>query len=63
MTDEEWRGAAAQSNATLEALAGDITLFRSYVTADKVYCVYEADATEVIREHGRQGGFPVDSVA
>lgn len=33
------------------------------MTADKVYCVYEADNPEVIREHGRQGGFPVDSIA
>jgi cell division inhibitor SulA len=35
----------------------------SYVTGDKVYCVYIAPNEEMIREHARQGGFPANRVA
>lgn len=63
MTDEEWRGAAAQSNEALDAISDQITWLHSYVMADKLHCVYDAANAEIIREHGRRGGFPVDSVA
>jgi len=36
---------------------------QSYVTGDKLYCVYIAPNAEMIREHARQGGFPANSVA
>jgi hypothetical protein len=35
----------------------------SYVTGDKVYCLYTATNEEMVREHARQGGFPANSVA
>lgn len=35
----------------------------SYVTADKIYCVYNAPNEETIREHAKQGGFPANSVS
>ena len=35
----------------------------SYVTADKMYCVYGAASEDLVREHARRGGFPADSVA
>lgn len=63
MTSEEWRDASAQSNKVIEELGGGIAWQHSYVTADKVYCVYEADDPELLRTHGAQGGFPVDVVA
>jgi hypothetical protein len=34
----------------------------SYVTPDKIYCIYEADSPDRVREHARRGGFPADSV-
>lgn len=34
----------------------------SYITADKVYCVYIAPNKEMVRQHAKQGGFPVNSV-
>jgi hypothetical protein len=34
----------------------------SYVTADKVYCIYIADSAQTIREHGEQGGFPANRI-
>lgn len=36
---------------------------QSYVTADKVYCVYVAPDEAAVREHARRGGFPVDRVS
>jgi len=36
---------------------------QSFVTGDKIYCVYIAPDEEMVREHARQGGFPANSVA
>jgi Protein of unknown function (DUF4242) len=63
MTSDEWRDASAQSNKVISELGGGIMWKHSYVTADKVYCVYEADDPELLRAHGKQAGFPVDLVA
>ena len=62
MTNTEWRDASAQSNKVIADLGGGIAWKHSYVTADKVYCVYEADDPGLLRTHGEQGGFPVDAV-
>lgn len=62
MTDAEWSEASTTSNETIADIGG-VTWLHSYVTPDKVYCVYEADNEELVHEHGRRGGFPVDSVA
>jgi hypothetical protein len=63
MSDAEWREASTTSNEAITAVGGGVAWLHSYVTPDKVYCVYEADSEELVREHGRRGGFPVDSVA
>ena len=62
MTDAQWSEASTTSNETIASVGG-VTWLHSYVTPDKVYCVYEADDEGLVREHGRRGGFPVDSVA
>ena len=62
MTSEEWRDASAQSNKVITDLGGGIAWKHSYVTADKVYCVYEADSPELVRTHGEHAGFPVDAI-
>ena len=62
MTNQEWRDASAQSNKVIAELGGGIAWKHSYVTADKVFCVYEADDPELLRTHGEKGGFPVDAV-
>jgi hypothetical protein len=62
MTTAEWREASAQSNKVIAGLGGGVAWKLSYVTADKVYCVYEADDPGLLRTHGEQGGFPVDAV-
>lgn len=53
---------AAQSNGVLRDLGPGIQWLHSYVSDDRITCVYIADDDELIREHGRCGGFPVDDV-
>lgn len=53
---------AVESNKVLRDLGPDIQWVQSYVTDDKITCVYLAASEEMIREHGRCGGFPVDTV-
>jgi hypothetical protein len=53
---------AARSNEVLRDLGPDIQWLHSYVTDDKITCVYVAADQDIIREHGRCGGFPVDAV-
>jgi hypothetical protein len=53
---------AAQSNAVLRDLGPDVQWVHSYVSDDKITCVYRASGTDVIEEHARCGGFPIDAV-
>ena len=53
---------ASKSNEVLRDLGPDVQWVHSYVTNDKITCVYVAVNEEIIREHGRCGGFPVDTV-
>jgi len=53
----------AKSNGILREMGGDVQWVETYVTADKIYCVYNAKNADLVREHARRGGFPVDSVA
>ena len=52
-----------KSRGVLEQLGTDVQWVHSYVTPDKMYCVYNAETDELVREHARRGGFPADSVA
>ncbi len=56
------RAIAEQSNAVLRELGPDIQWVQSYVSDDKITCVYYATGEDIIREHGRLGGFPVDTI-
>ncbi len=53
---------ASESNQVLRDLGPDIQWLHSYVTDDKITCVYLAASPEIVREHGRCGGFPIDAV-
>lgn len=59
---EQMRGVAGASCDVLRAMGPQIQWVTSYVTADKVFCVYRADSEEEVREHARRGGFPADAV-
>ena len=52
-----------KSCGVLHNLGPEITWLQSYVTADKVYCVYIAPNEEMLREHARQGGFPANRIS
>jgi hypothetical protein len=54
---------SAKSNAVLRELGPDIQWVQSYVTTDKIYCVYNAKNSDLVFEHARRGGFPAASVS
>ena len=57
------KGASQGSCAVLRDLGPDIQWVHSYVTDDKIYCVYRAPSEELIREHAERGGFPCNKVS
>ena len=59
----ELQAISQKSCGVLEQLGTDVQWVHSYVTPDKMYCVYNAETDELVREHARRGGFPADSVA
>ena len=63
LTAEQVQGIAEKSCSVLRSLGPQIQWLHSYVTDNKIYCVYIAPNEEVVREHARQGGFPANSVA
>lgn len=63
MTEDEIREASLRSLAVLKELGSGIQWLHSYVTNEKIYCVYFAQDEEKIREHGRRAGLPVSRVS
>ncbi len=51
------------SNGVLAEMAPRVQWVQSYVTDDKIYCVYLAEDADAVREHATRGGFPADSIA
>ena len=62
LTSEQLRGISQTSCRVLKSMGPEITWVQSYVTDDKIYCVYIAPNEEMVREHAKQGGFPVNSI-
>ena len=63
MTDAESRASSLQSLEVLRQIGPEIRCIHSYVTDDKIYCIYYAPDEATIREHGRRLGVPVSRVA
>ena len=63
LSAEELRGVSQKSCGVLRGMGPEIQWVQSYVTGDKIYCVYIAPDEEAVREHARQGGFPADRVS
>lgn len=63
MTPEQLQSASQTSCDALRQLGPQIQWLESFVTDDKLYCVYIAPNEEVVREHAKLGGFPANSVA
>ena len=57
------RGISQQSCAVLDGLGPQIRWHHSYVTGDRIYCVYSAPSEALILEHAKQGGFPANRVS
>lgn len=62
LSPAELAAIAQRSCAVLQELGPAIQWVQSYVTEDKITCVYLAPSAELIREHARRGGFPADRV-
>jgi len=63
LTGEELRGISQKSCSVLQGLGPQVQWVESFVTDDKIYCIYIAPNEELIREHARQGGFPANRVS
>lgn len=59
---EQFREAAQKSNSVLHQLGPDIQWVQSYVTQDRIYCVYLATDAALIRKHAEMSGFPANKV-
>ena len=63
LSPQELQAISQKSCSVLDQLGPKIQWIQSFVTDDKIYCVYIAPNEEMVREHARQGGFPANSVA
>ncbi len=63
LSAEQLRGAAAGSCTVIAEMGPHIQWVQSYVTGDKIYCVYIAPDEETVREHARKGGLPANRIA
>lgn len=63
LTAEQLKGISQTSCGVLAKLGPSINWIESYVTGDKIYCVYIAPNEAMVREHAALGGFPANSVA
>jgi hypothetical protein len=62
LSADELRAISQKSNKVLAELGPEIVWLTSYVTDDKIYCVYVAPDADIIEEHARCGGFPADRI-
>jgi hypothetical protein len=63
LSPQELKAISQKSCGVLSKMGPQIQWVQSYVTNDKVYCVYVAPNEQMVREHAKQGGFPANSVA
>ncbi len=62
LSDAELRGASQQSCQVLEEMGPKIQWVQSFVTGDKIYCIYIAPDEETVRRHAANSGFPANQV-
>lgn len=63
LSSQELKGISQKSCGVLSTMGPQIQWVESFVTGDKVYCVYVAPNEDMVREHARQGGFPANRVS
>lgn len=65
LPQSDLKGIAAKSNDVLHTMqrsGTDVQWVQSYVTGDKIYCVYNAPGADAVREHAQRGGFPANRI-
>jgi hypothetical protein len=62
LTAEQLKGISQTSCTVLEEMGPTIAWQHSYVTGDKVYCVYKAESIALVQEHAKKGGFPANAI-
>jgi hypothetical protein len=63
LSAEELQGISQKSCGVLQEMGPQIQWMESFVTDDKVYCVYIAPNEEAVREHAQKGGFPANRIS
>ena len=63
LSPQELKAISQKSCGVLRKLGSQIQWLHSYVTGDKIYCVYIAPDEKLVREHAKQGGFPANRVS
>ena len=63
MSPAELQGASAKSCSVLDGIGNDIQWIHSYVTDDKIYCVYTAPSEDLIKRHADESGFPANRIS
>jgi uncharacterized FlgJ-related protein len=62
LTPEQLKAISQKSCSVLQHMGPQIQWLQSYVTGDKIFCVYKAENEDLIREHAKQGGFPANVI-
>ena len=62
LTPAQLKDISKTSCSVLKEMGPGIQWIQSYVTGDKIFCVYKAENEDMIREHGKKGGFPVTKI-
>jgi hypothetical protein len=63
LSSAELQSISRKSNGVLSKMGAGIEWVQSYVTGDKIYCVYRAESEDVIRQHATEGGFPANRIS
>ena len=63
MSPQELQSVSQKSCSVLRNLGPQIQWLQSYVTGDKIYCIYIAPNEEMVRQHAQQGGFPANRIS
>lgn len=63
LSAEQLKTISQTSCAVLQEMGPQINWVQSYVTTDKIYCIYNAPNEDMLREHAKRGGFPIDKIS
>lgn len=62
LTADQLKSISQTSCSVLKEMGSKIQWLQSYVTGNKIYCIYKAESEELIREHAKKGGFPANTI-